>query len=65
MANSKLLGNTGIIKMKRLNSFDILMTTKEKELCMGVWGGGIWAEKNVLEHTEKGLSQSRCLEIVT
>lgn len=40
MAVSKLLEDTGIIKMRRLNSFDILMTTKEKEeLCIGVQAG--------------------------
>lgn len=46
MFASKLLGDTGLIKMTRLSSFEILMT-REKEELSGVW------EKKDLEHMEE------------
>lgn len=59
MANSKLLGDTGIIKMKRLNSFDILMTTKEKELCMGAWGGQYMGREKCLRTYREGFKSEQ------
>lgn len=58
MFASKLLGDTGLIKMTRLNSFEILMTREKEEL------SGVWEEKD-LEHMERSVNQRRCLEIVT
>lgn len=58
MFASKLLGDTGLIKMIRLNSFEILMTRVKEELSR-VW------EENDSEHMEKSVNQRKCLEIVT